>query len=458
MNRALLRDGPPWAALFFFWRIKMKKIKIPLMKPRHYQVPALRALSQGFKRIVLVHHRRAGKDVLTLNMMVNQMMQRVGYYLYIFPTAALARRVIWQGATKDGFRFLDFIPEQLIKKKQEQSMLLELHNGSIFQLVGSDRFTNVGINPIYVTFSEFSLQDPSCWNYIRPILAENDGIAVFQGTPRGKQHFYDLYQMAKKNDAWFTQLLSVEDTGAISLKAIEQERQSGMSEELIRQEFFCSFSRGVEGSYYSRLLNKADLAGRITNVPPDPHASVNTAWDLGIRDSTSIIFYQRCGQEIHIIDFYEAHGEGFSHYSNVLRQKAQENEWVYGDHFAPHDIQVREMSSGAMTRKEAARQLGIDFQVVPNIPLMDGIECGRSLFPRLWIDQNKCSYLLKCLESYHKTYNEKMGVYGDRPFHDYASHGADSYRYLAISEKAAASSTGELSVEAWEKIRRKGKL
>jgi hypothetical protein len=434
----------------------MPEIDFPLMDPRPYQVPAFQALRSGYKRIVLVHHRRAGKDMLTLNMMIEQMVQRVGYYLYVFPTAALARRVIWQGATKDGFRFLDFIPEQLIKRKQEQSMLVELENGSIFQLVGSDRFTNVGINPVYVTFSEFSLQDPTCWNYIRPILAENNGIAVFQGTPRGHNYFFDIYEMAKKNDAWFTQILSIDDTGAISPEAVEQERASGMSEELVQQEFYVSFNRGIEGSYYGRLLNKAELEGRITNVPPDPHASVNTSWDLGIRDSTSIIFYQRCGQEIHIVDYYEAQGEGFSHYANVLQKKAQENEWTYGDHFAPHDIQVRELSSGAMTRKDAARKLGIDFRVVPSLPLMDGIECGRSLFPKLWIDQKKCSYLLKCLGSYHKTYNDKLGVYGDRPIHNFASHGADSYRYLSIAEKSGASSTGEMSSEAWEKVRRKG--
>ena len=392
--------------------------------PRPYQLQAFKAIDDGYKRILLCHHRRAGKDMLTLNLMIREMYKRKGYYLYLFP-------------------------DELVVRKQQQLMMVELTNGSIFQLIGSDRFTNVGINPVMVVFSEFSLQNPLCWNLIRPILAENEGIAVFQGTPRGRNHFYDLYEMAKRNESWFVQRLSVEDTKAITEESIEKERQSGMSEELIQQEFYTSFSRGVEGSYYGSLIEKAKLEGRIGTVPYDPGVKVDVAFDLGMDDSTAVWFWQQVGQEVRFIDYYESSGEPISHYVGVLKEKP----YIYGHTYLPHDAKVRELGTG-LSRVDVFRSLGIDAIIVPNIPVMDGIEKVRGLLPRCWFDEKRCEYGIKCLEMYHKEYNPKLEVYANRPCHDRWSHGSDSMRYASLAIQKGSFGTG-LTADEWDKTRRK---
>jgi phage terminase large subunit len=206
--------------------------------------------------------------------------------------------------------------------------------------------------------TKFSLQDPQTWAYTRPILRENGGWAVFNFTPRGKNHAHELYLMAKNTPEWFCQKLTVEQTfkedgkRIISEEDLDKERAEEMSEHLIQQEYYCSFDQGIEGAYYAKLLNRAELDGRLTNVPADSYASVDTYWDLGISDETVILFAQNCGQELHIIDMYRNQGEGLNHYAKVLKEKADVNNWNYGDHYAPHDIQVRELGSGAQTRLE----------------------------------------------------------------------------------------------------------
>jgi len=347
---------------------------------------------------------------------------RKGTYCYFFPTTRLGRRILWDGSNKDGKNFLSYIPPQILESANSVEMKITLSNGSVIQIVGTDHIENVGINPVGCVFSEYSLQSPNAWTFTRPILRENGGWAVFNFTPRGKNHAYDLYQMAKHNEEWYCSKLSVEDTGILSARDIEKEREEGMSEDKIQQEYFCNFDRGVEGAYYAQLLNAAEKDGRIGNVPYDPSVPVDTHWDLGVDDSTAIIFHQSCGNEIHIIDTYEAHGEGLQHYARVLKQKAEENCWVYGAHYGPHDLRVRELGSGARSRLEIARDLGINFEIVPNIQISDGIEHGRNLWPRLWIDRKKCLRFIKAAENYHRQYNEKLNVYSERPLHDWSSH------------------------------------
>lgn len=433
----------------------MEKLTIPAFKPREYQLPFLAAMDSGIKRSLLVWHRRAGKEITCFNEMIKRAYwHRVGTYVYFFPTARLGRRVLWDGMDKTGKRFLDYIPPQIIDGKiNSVEMKIRLINGSNIQIIGTDQIINVGINPVGCIFSEFALQDPYSWNYIRPILRENDGWAIFNSTPRGRNHFFDLYLMAKKNPDWFCQKLTIEDTHVISEEDIEKERLEGMSDILIQQEFYCSFDQGAEGSYYAKYVNKAELEGRISKVSYDPMASVNTYWDLGIADSTVIIFTQNIGQEIHLIDMYINQGEGLNHYSKVVQDKATEGNWTYGDHCAPHDIRVRELGTGAQSRLQIARELGINFLVVPNLPIAEGIELTRGIFPRLWFDSDKCSYLIKALENYHKHYNEKLNVYSDRPVHDWSSHVADAVRMMAIMQnKKRGGSMSEEDADRMESL------
>lgn len=409
-------------------------IKIPNFEPRPYQIPFLKAMDEGCKRALLVWHRRAGKEVACFNWLVKQAFwHRIGTYVYFFPTTSLGRRILWDGANKQGKRFMDYIPKQIIKSKNSVEMKITLTNGSVIQIIGTDNILNVGINPVGCVFSEYSLQNPACWTYVRPILRENGGWAIFNMTPRGKNHGYEMYLMAKNNPAWFCQRLSITDTNVLTEADIDEERAEGMSEDLIQQEYYCSFEQGIEGAFYAKLLSIADTEGRITDVPYDPHLPVDTFWDLGVSDPSVILFTQNTGMSIRVIDMYHCQGEGLQHYARLLQEKAEKLKYVYGTHWAPHDIQVRELGSGARSRLMIAKDLGINFRIVPNIPILDGIEHVRGIFNKLWIDKRKCKHLLACLEAYHKEYNERMQCYKDKPAHDWSSHGADCARYMAIA-------------------------
>lgn len=400
---------------------------------RPYQEDFFSAMNKGCKRAVLVWHRRAGKDTSAWNFLIYTAYEKKGVYYYVFPTFAQGRKVLWDSMTMDGIKFLDFIPKCLIAATNNQEMKIRLKNGSIIQIVGSDNYDAImGTNPSGCIFSEYSVQDPNAWQYIRPILDANKGWAIFVFTPRGANHAKDLFDMASNNLEWFCQKLTVDDTNVISKEDLDKIRAEGTSEDMIQQEWYCSFTQGIVGSYYARYMEEAVEGKRIGKVPYDKQTVVYTAWDLGVGDSTCIIFFQLCGKEIHCIDYYEASGEGLPHYAKVLKDKG----YLYEEHFAPHDINVRELSHG-LSRKEVAADLGIKFTVLPTLKLSkeDAIEGVRGRFNRIWIDQEKCKRLILCLENYRKIWNDKMQAYHERPLHDWASHGADAFSYLMLAVK-----------------------
>jgi hypothetical protein len=403
-------------------------------KARDYQIPLWEAKKEGIKRFVLVWHRRAGKEKTCWNFLITSALQKPGIYYYFFPHFSQGRKILWDGIDKDGFRFLDHIPDSILAGPPNATeMKIRLKNGSIIQIIGTNNIDSiVGTNPIGCVFTEYSLQDPKAWQLIRPILVENGGWAVFNFTPRGANHAKELYDMAVSNPAWYCQLLTVEETNVISQQDIQGERDAGMSEDYVQQEFYCSFTLGVEGSYYARYIQAARDDERIGRIPWDKGQRVCSSWDLGYGDSTAIVFYQLCGNEIHIIDYYEAHGEGLPHYVEVLKNKP----YIYDQHFAPHDIDSHSFSSG-LSAKEVASSLGVRFITLPTLKLRieDGIEAVRGLFPRFWIDETKCKQLVKCLENYRKEFDQRLEVYKQRPLHDKYSHGADAFRYLAIAVK-----------------------
>lgn len=406
-------------------------VKLNKFIPREYQVPILDAIeNKGYKRVVAVLPRRAGKDMVAFQLCIRQCLKKICVVYYIFPTYSQAKKVIWDSVTNDGKRILDYIPSEVIESKNSQEMKVRFKNGSLLQLVGSDNFDALmGTNPQGVVFSEYALQDPRAYQYIRPILAANDGWAVFISTPRGKNHLWELLQIAQNSTDWFAYKLTVNDTGHIPLEEIERERRDGiMSDDLIMQEYFCSFDMGVEGAYYAKYLDKMRLDKRIGDVPWENGFKVHTAWDLGVRDSTTIIFFQVIGMSIRIIDYYENSKEGLEHYIKVINNKP----YNYGKHIAPHDIKVKEWGSG-ITRLEKARQLGISFSIANDVSIVDGIEAVRSTLGKIWIDQNKCINLIKALENYRQEFDVKKKVYKGHPLHNWASHACDAMRYLCVS-------------------------
>lgn len=408
-----------------------KSIVLDRFKPRDYQLPLLDAIeNKGYKRVLAIMPRRAGKDITAFQLCIRQCLRRVCVVYYIFPTYSQAKKVIWDSITNTGERILDYIPSEVVESKNSQEMKIRFKNGSLLQLVGSDNFdTLMGTNPQGVVFSEYALQDPRAYQYIRPILVANDGWALFISTPRGKNHLWELYNIALRSDDWFCYKLSVEDTRHIPLSEIEKEKEEGlMSEDLIQQEYFCSFDLGVEGSYYGKYMDRLRRNNQIGTVPWETGFQVHTAWDLGVRDATSIIFFQIIGQTIRVIDCYENSKEGLEHYVKLINSKP----YTYGKHIAPHDIKVKEWGTG-ITRLEKARQLGIRFTVSEQASIMDGIESVRTNLNKMWFDEKNCVLLVKALENYRQEYDVKRKVYKSHPLHDFSSHFCDAMRYLCVS-------------------------
>jgi hypothetical protein len=373
-------------------------------------------------------------------MAIDPTIGRKGVYWHMLPTALQARKVVWDSIDKHGRRVIDQVfPPEVRKSINNQEMKIELINGSIWQCVGSDNYDSlVGSNPVGVVFSEYSIANPKAWDFIRPILAENGGWAIFIYTPRGRNAGYTLFNMAEKNPQWFCEKLSVDDTDVLSPEVLEEERASGMSDAMINQEFFCAFDVPIVGAYFGEVLNKAHKDGRVGRVPIDPILPVFTSWDLGIGDAMAIWLIQITGKEIRFIHYYEHSGEGLAHYINYLMEFAKTHNVRFGEHFAPHDIQVRELSTGK-SRLDTAREMGIRFSVVKRHAIDDGIEAVRRLFPRFWIDETGCDQGLICLSDYTKVWDDKKMCFQDKPLHNYASHGADSIRTFAMGFKESMS-------------------
>src|SRR5262245_57739194 len=257
--------------------------------PRHYQLPVLQYLDGGGKRAVSVWARRHGKDSTAINYTAKAAFTRVGTYWHVYPTLRQARKAIWDGIDRQGRRIIHQAfpgaddPDAgtgVVKRVREDDMKIELiappgkTAGSIWQLVGADNYDAlVGSNPIGVVLSEWSLMDPKTWDFIRPILRENGGWAWFIYTPRGKNHGWDILQTALKSpDRWFSEIIDIAQAGILDPEQVlAEERADGMPEELIQQEYFCSFDIGVLGSVFGQQIQQARDANRISEVPYDPN-------------------------------------------------------------------------------------------------------------------------------------------------------------------------------------------
>ena len=412
-----------------------QRIQIPNnWAPRDYQLPVWEFMAGGGKRAACVWHRRAGKDMVAMNRTAIAVHKRVGMYWHMLPQAAQARKVIWDGIDKDtGTKFIDqAFPQELRLQTYKQEMKIEFRNGSIWQLCGSDNYDSlIGGNPLGVVFSEYSVAKPSAWEYIRPILAENNGWAMFLYTPRGKNHGHTLYAMAQENPDWFAELLTVNDTNAVPPARIDFERNSGMIEEMIQQEFYCSFHAAVVGSYYGKTISELDAKGQVTSVPHDPATIVHTTWDIGMDDQTAIWFIQVIpGGEVHVIDYIEDAGKDITFYLAALKADHRQA-YLYGTHYVPHDFKARHISSGRSCF-DIALEHGLNMQIIPRMKPIERVQPVRTLLPRCWFDKTRTEQGLDALRNYRREYDEDNNTFKSTPVHDWASHAADAFGHFAV--------------------------
>lgn len=412
-----------------------------LFKPRAYQQPVIDAMER-FKRLILIWHRRAGKDKTCLNITIEQMQKRVGTYYYLFPTYKQGKKVLWEGIDKDGLPFLAHFPAHLIDGAPNNTELkIKLTNGSVFQVVGTDHYDHlVGTNPVGTVWSEYALQDPMAWNLFRPILRENGGWAIFPYTPRGDNHGKELYELAKKNPAWFTQLLTIADTRRddgtplITQADVDEEVAMGMDEDLAAQEFNCSFKGAVAGSYFGKLMDQHQ--DKQVSIPYDNRLPVHTTWDLGVDDTNVIWFIQTFREmEYRFIDVLENSGKGLDFYAKELKEKP----YIYGTHYFPHDMNVREIGAvGARSRLATLKTLMQvrDYKVVLAPPAkQDGIDAIRGIIPKSYWNTALCERGISAMKNYHRKWDEKKKKWLDHEEHDWTSHFVDAVQTFALGFK-----------------------
>jgi hypothetical protein len=434
---------------------EVKTITLPYnFIPRDYQLPLFEAMDRGIKRAVLSYHRRGGKDLACWNLMLKKAMERVGNYFYIFPEYSQARKSFWDNITEDGVRFLDYCPKEITKKMLNHEMKIFLVNGSIIQVVGSDKPDSLrGSNPVGVVLSEFAWQNPSIWLAILDsILEKNGGWAIFNSTPQGKNYFYTLLKHAESNpEEWYSTVVTIEDSKLIDPESLKIKLSQGISQEMLDQEYYCSFDVGKLGAYFAKQLKEAAKEKRIGKVIYDKNFLVYTAWDIGISDAMAIVFFQKIGNEIFVIDHYENSGFPLQHYIDVLREKS----YNYATHYLPHDGKKRDAASGS-TFVQVARESGYQFSIIENkLTLLEGIEKIRGIFSRIYIDEDKCDYLIKCLGEYHSEWDDNAKIFRNRPLHNWASHSTDAFRYMCLALDNLRSPSNSMSKEKLRDMKRK---
>jgi hypothetical protein len=398
--------------------------------PRSYQKALWGYLEGGGKRAVAIWHRRSGKDDVALNWAARAAHERVGEYWHMLPEAAQGRKAIWDAVSPHtGRKRIDqAFPRELRARTREQDMVIQFTNGSLWRVVGSDNYESLlGSTPAGVVFSEWALADPAAWAFIRPILIENNGWAMFITTPRGSNHARTTLTLSQSDPGWFGQVLAAKDTGVFTSDQLAAELKEyqydyGLEEgaALFDQEYNCSFEAALIGSYYGPYLTRATKDGRIGVIPVDRGALVHTAWDLGVSDASGIWFIQAIGKERRLVAYHETSGVGLDEYARILEDYRQQHKWVYGDHYFPHDIVHRELSNNGLSREDTLRGLGVKVKVVPQSSVMDGINAVRRLLDYAWIDEKRCERGLNALRNYRRAWNEKLKMFADAPLHDWA--------------------------------------
>ena len=387
-----------------------------LLKPFHKR-------SQRYA--IIVAHRRFGKTVAAINDLIKDALtipRKNVRVAYIAPYYRQAKAIAWD-------YLLEYTKDIEGSVANASELRVDFPNGARIRLFGADNYD--AMRGLY--FDAVVLDEPAdfpanAWpTVIRPSLSDRKGRATFIGTPKGKNEFWDIWHEAQDDPNWYAEMFKASETSILDQEELDEARRT-MGDDRYLQEFECSFEAAIVGAFFSREMKEATEQERITSVPYDRAASVVTAWDLGIGDSTAIWFAQFVGREVRIIDYYENSGVGLDHYAKVLLDK----DYQYEQHILPHDVQVKELGTGK-SRLETLDALGIrNIEIAPKLAVEDGIQAARTMIPKCWFDADNCTRGIEALRQYRRDFDEKLKTWRGRPLHDWTSHGADAFRYLAV--------------------------
>jgi hypothetical protein len=403
-------------------------------------------LERGGDRAIGIWHRRAGKDDVLLHRTAIAAFERPAAYWTCLPEYAQARKALWSAVdAHTGRRRIDqAFPHELREATNEQEMFIRFKNGSTWQLVGSDRYDSlVGAGVAGVTFSEWALANPSAWGYIRPMVEENRGWAAFITTPRGRNHAKAMHDMAKANPRWFAEVLPVTATGALTKQQLDEglaEYKSlygaDVGQAQFEQEYLCSFNAAILGAFYAREMLALRSQGRVMEFEPVDGLPIHRAWDIGVRDDTSIWWFQVISGRPWILDCYTASGAGVDHYADVVQNRGWE--WTTGTDFVPHDAKQRVWAmDGAPQTLEAMVKHGLRPQLIKDASKLDGINAARATLAKAVFHPRCEDPGLSALEMYRREWDDERKMFKANEIHDWTSHLADAFRYLALSWRAA---------------------
>jgi len=373
---------------------------------------------------VAVCHRRFGKTVAAINQLIHSALQNTKknpQFHYIAPNYTQAKRVAWE-YLKEYTRPLGSIANVAELRVNFLGRQISLH--------GADNPDSLrGIYSDGCVLDEFGNMRPELWSQvIRPALADRKGWALFIGTPMGDNHFKQLRDYAddEENKQWSLCEFKASETGIVDDEELRDAKRE-MGDNRYNQEFEVSFDAPIVGSYYGEILNDLKEQGHIRDIPTDSRTIKFTAWDLGMSDSTSIWVGEAIAGEVRLMDYYENAGQSLEHYITWLQEKGYDKY----EHILPHDVEVRELGTGK-SRKEMLEEGGLDITVAPKLGVEDGIQAVRQLLKNCYFNEKSTNVGLNCLRNYRRVFNEKLNTYQEKPLHDWSSHCADAFRYLAV--------------------------
>jgi hypothetical protein len=384
---------------------------------------------------VIVAHRRCGKTVSCINELIYKALiegKEDGRYAYVAPYYSQAKNIAWD--------YLLRFSKPVMAKANQSELWVELITGARIRLFGADNADSLrGLYLDGIVLDEYADMRPRIWGeIIRPLLADRLGWAVFIGTPKGHNAFWDIYNNATKDDNWYAKTLRASQTGLIPESELADAAKS-MTQDQYLQEFECDFESAILGAYYGKEMRQLTDQGRITDIEYDPMFPLFSSWDLGYSDDTTIWTWQVCHGEVRFLDYHTSNGQSIPFYTGYIAQQEQKYGAKYKYHYLPHDARAKTLASGG---KSIIEQLSVkikleSMKIVPNLSLQDGIQATRMMLLRSWFDP-KCEEGIECLRQYERSYNEDKKIFSDKPLHNWASHGADACRMAAVAWKEEA--------------------